>query len=60
MVTYKKVGGIHFVRVLRFGFNFYWSRKAQVSKREMMLVGYEPHRLASIRLPDGRRVFRVI
>lgn len=26
-MSYKKVGGIHFVRVWRIGFNFYLSRK---------------------------------
>lgn len=25
-MNYKKVGGIHFVKLGRFGFNFYWSR----------------------------------
>jgi len=24
---YKKVGGLHFVRVYKFGFSFYWSKK---------------------------------
>jgi hypothetical protein len=27
MFTYKKVGGLHFVKVWRIGFSFYWSKK---------------------------------
>ena len=26
-MSYKKVGGIHFVKIWRFGFNFYLSRR---------------------------------
>ena len=26
-ITYKKVGGIHFIRIGKIGFNFYWSKK---------------------------------
>lgn len=25
-MSYKKVGGLHFVRIGRFGFSFFWSR----------------------------------
>ena len=27
--AYKKVGGLHFVRILRFGFSFYVAKKQQ-------------------------------
>ena len=27
ILTYKKVGGLHFVRVFRFGFSFYIAKK---------------------------------
>lgn len=27
-MSYRKIGGLHFVKVYRFGFSFYWSRKA--------------------------------
>lgn len=27
LLKYKKVGGLHFMRVYRFGFNFYISKK---------------------------------
>jgi len=26
-MTYKRVGGLRFVRIGRFGFSFFWSRK---------------------------------
>jgi hypothetical protein len=26
IISYKKVGGLHFVKVFRFGFSFYWSK----------------------------------
>lgn len=26
-MTYRKVGGLHFVKLGRFGFSFYWSRR---------------------------------
>ena len=26
-MSYKKVGGLRFVRIGRFGFSFFWSRK---------------------------------
>jgi hypothetical protein len=25
-LSYKKVGGLHFVKVFRFGFSFYWCK----------------------------------
>jgi hypothetical protein len=31
MFSYKKVGGIHFVQVWRFGFNFYFSKKIKTA-----------------------------
>jgi hypothetical protein len=27
LMSYKKVGGLHFVKVYKFGFSFYWSKK---------------------------------
>jgi len=27
ILTYKKVGGLHFIRVFRFGFSFYIAKK---------------------------------
>lgn len=59
MVKYKKVGGIHFVRVLRFGFNFYWTRKPVqlVSPPETSL---KDARLISIKLANGQRVLRLV
>ena len=27
MLSYRKVGGLHFVRILRFGFSFYVAKK---------------------------------
>jgi len=29
-MSYKKVGGLHFVKLGRFGFSFYWSRAKRV------------------------------
>ena len=29
MFTYKKVGGLHFVRIMRLGFSFYLAKKQQ-------------------------------
>jgi hypothetical protein len=34
-MTYKKVGGLHFVRIGRFGFSFYWSRR--LPKAQLLL-----------------------
>ena len=28
-MSYKKVGGLHFVRIGRLGFSFFWSRKTR-------------------------------
>lgn len=59
MFTYKKVGGIHFVRVLRFGFNFYWTRKpVTVVKEEpgvLMTRESYPYYIRSVLMSDGSR-----
>lgn len=26
-MTYRKIGGLHFVKLGRFGFSYYWSRR---------------------------------
>lgn len=31
MFSYKKVGGIHFVQIWRFGFNYYISKKIKTA-----------------------------
>jgi hypothetical protein len=41
-MTYRKVGGLHFVRVGRYGASFYVSRPKTSSCKE--LVVYEPKR----------------
>lgn len=30
-MTYRKIGGLHFVRIGRFGFSFYISRRRRVA-----------------------------
>lgn len=35
MLTYRKVGGLHFVRVGRFGFSFYWSKRQRVQAKPL-------------------------
>lgn len=37
MITYKKVGGLHFVKIFRFGFSFYISKK-KVDKQQNSMV----------------------
>lgn len=59
MVKYKKVGGIHFVRVLRFGFNFYWTRKP-VQLVSLPEAALKDARLISIKLANGQRVLRLV
>lgn len=31
-MSYRKVGGLHFVRIGRFGFSFFWSRVPRVPR----------------------------
>ena len=30
-LSYKKVGGLHFVRISRFGFSFYWAKRSVIN-----------------------------
>ena len=34
--SYRKVGGLHFVRILRFGFSFYVAKKQQKIARNLV------------------------
>ena len=36
-MSYKKVGGLHFVRIGRFGFSFFWSSKRVSARAERKL-----------------------
>lgn len=59
-MSYKKVGGIHFVKVWRFGFNFYVSRsdKARVEKAaNVAFARLGPAWGVRSRIENGRRVF---
>jgi hypothetical protein len=62
-VSYKKIGGIHFVKLGRFGFNFYVSRsdKARVNAAfkavERAILQPEPAGVRSRIVPNGGRVF---
>ena len=35
MISYKKVGGLHFVKIFRVGFAFYLQRKSGTQSREI-------------------------
>jgi len=34
-MSYKKHGGLHFVRIGRFGFSFFWSAKARTPRSNL-------------------------
>jgi hypothetical protein len=59
-MSYKKIGGIHFVKIWRFGFNFYLSRsRAQrveiaVTRAFSSLEGYGVRSRVNA---NGQRVF---
>ena len=36
-MTYKKVGGLHFVKIGRFGFSFYFSRLSRCERNILRL-----------------------
>ena len=52
MFTYKKVGGLHHVKLGRLGFSFYWS-----SKKAKPRVRHE-RGVRSV-IIEGRRVFAI-
>lgn len=55
-MSYKKVGGIHFLRIMRFGFNFYWTRKPVTIASLCKASDYETRRYArSVLMSDGTR-----
>lgn len=59
-MSYKKIGGIHFVKVGRFGFNFYVSRsdKARVERAADKAFTIVASTLGvRSRVVNGRRVF---
>lgn len=59
-MSYKKVGGIHFVKLWRFGFNFYVSRsKAQKVERaaDLAFARLAPAIGVKSRVENGQRVF---
>ena len=43
-MTYRKIGGLHFITIGRFGFTWYWSRK-----RRPMRVVHGWHTLEDLR-----------
>lgn len=52
MISYRKIGGIHFARVLSFGFTWYFTGKPIVRERTKRTG------LHSVRLASGARVAR--
>jgi len=60
MMTYKRVGGLRFVRIGRFGFSFFWSkrinaaaeRRQQRRERRNALLRGTPLRTVRL-LPDS-------
>lgn len=59
-MSYKKVGGIHFVKLWRFGFNFYVSRsnKARVERAaDLAFARLAPALGVKSRVENGRRIF---
>jgi hypothetical protein len=41
MFSYKKVGGLHFVRVWRLGFSFYWASTSVAKKPQPIAAQME-------------------
>lgn len=63
-MSYKKVGGIHFVKVWRFGFNFYVSRSKRERVEEATNVAFsrlervlQRPAVRSRIVPNGGRIF---
>ena len=59
-MSYKKVGGIHFVKIWRFGFNFYLSR-SRAQQVDIAVTrafdSLETHGVRSRVNANGQRVF---
>lgn len=40
-MSYRKVGGLHFVKLGRFGFSFYWSKRERVQREPLSPEVYD-------------------
>ena len=58
-MSYKKVGGIHFVKVWRFGFNFYLSRSKAKKVHDAIERAFAQFEETGVRsrVIGGQRVF---